>query len=294
MVLALALAIFTWFLVTGREVVETWLEMPVVMTNPPEGMIIEEGLVDKIQVRLRGPRGLVDSLASQHLTYPLNVSSLKIGQQVLEIDPDKLPLTSSYEVIEIKPNRLKLMVDKRITKKIQMEPAWAGKLNADYDLLEVKAEPPLVEIRGPATKLRKIENAKVVLEEDFLEKVPDQWAEDVAVELDEEIEASPAQVRVVARFAPKMRDIWVKLPLKVLEPEGFSASVAQDYVRVHIEGPVFLFRNNEYRKEMDASLLFGGRPASGTFDLAYDLVLPEGCQLLKRNPETIRTTIKKK
>lgn len=294
MVLAIALAIFTWFLVTGREVVEAWLEMPVVMTNPPEGMIIEDGLVDKIQVRLRGPKGLVDSLSSQHLTYSLDVSKLKIGQQVLDIDVESLPLTASYEIIEVKPNRLKLMVDRRIVKKIPLEPAWSGTLPADYKLLEVVASPPLVELKGPETKLRKINKARVVLEESFEEDVPSVWEEDVGIELDEEITASPAQVHVQAFFGPKTRDIWVKLPLELSIPKGYEASVEQDYVRLHIEGPIFLFRNNEFRKNMEAILSFGTEVKPGTFELDYDIVLPEGCRLLKKNPEMITTIIKKR
>ncbi|QJB54925.1 CdaR family protein [Pseudodesulfovibrio sp. zrk46] len=293
MILALALAIFTWFLVTGREVVEAWVDMPIVMTNPPEGMIIEEGLVDKIQVRLRGPKGLVASLSAQNLTYPLDVSHLRIGEQVLDIVRDKMPLTSSYEVIEIKPNRLKLLVDRRISKKIALEAVWAGALNSDYKLLEVVAAPDLVEIRGPETKLRKISKAKVVLKEDFPEEVPRTWSEDVPIELPDEIEASPGQVRMEAFFGPKTRDIWVKLPLQVVAPGGVKATPVQDYVRLQIEGPIALFRNNEYRKDMAATLVFGPQMALGSFDLEYEVVLPEGCRLLKKNPETVKTTIKK-
>lgn len=293
MLLAIALAIFTWFLVTGREVVETWLDMPVVMTNPPEGMVIEEGLVDKIQVRVRGPKGLVSSLATQNLSYPLDVSHLKVGTQVMDIDAAKLPLTAIYEVVEIKPKRLTLMIDRRISKKVALEPAWSGSLNSDYKLIDVKATPDLVEIRGPETKLRKITSAKVVLKEDFLDEVPATWAKDVGVEIDEEIEASPSQVRVEVQFGPKTSEIWVKLPLKVNLPSGFTASVATDFVRLHIEGPTFLFRDNEFRKKMEASLAFGGVITPGTFDLAYDLVLPEGCVLLEKKPLTVETVIKK-
>jgi len=294
MILAVALAIFTWFLVTGREVVETWVDMPVVMTNPPEGMVIEDGLVDKIQVRLRGPKGLVGSLSTQQLTYPLDVSRLNIGQQVLEIDSDQLPLTASYEIIEIKPKRLTLMVDRRVTKKISLEPVWSGKLNKDYKLLEVKVAPDLVEIRGPETKLRKISKAKVVLTEDFPDEVPANWVEDVGVSLDDDIESSPSKVRVEALFGPKTRDIWVKLPLNVLSPDGYKTTTSQNFVRLHIEGPIYLFRNNEYRQEMEAALIFGGEVAPGKFDLAYDVVLPERCSLIEKKPETIITVIKKK
>jgi len=291
--LAVAMALFTWFLVTGREVVETWVDMPLVMTNPPEGMIIEEGLVDKIQVRLRGPKGLVGNLASQQLTYSLDLSKLKLGQQVMEIDSDKLPLPPTYEVIEVKPNRLKLFVDRRTSKKIPLEPVWSGKLNADYKLLDVTASPDMVEVRGPETRIAKVTQARVVLEEDFEEKVPKSWSENVAVNLPEEIEASPGQVRVEAFFGAKTREIWVKMPLDLTPPEGYSVSVSQDYVRLLLEGPIALFRDNEYRKDMEVKLIFGSRIVPGTFEFDYEVLVPEGCRVVKKNPDTITTTIKK-
>ncbi|MBI9079798.1 MAG: YbbR-like domain-containing protein [Pseudodesulfovibrio sp.] len=292
--LSLSLAIFTWFLVTGREVVETWVEMPVVMTNPPEGLIIEEGLVDKIQIRLRGPKGLVGNLSSQNLSYPIDVGKLQIGKHVVDIESSKIPLSSTYEIIEVKPNRLNLVVDRRISKTIEVEAAWTGELNSDYMIQEVVAAPDLIVIRGPETLLRKILKAKVVMKEDFPDDVPKSWAENVGLELPGKIEASPGQVRVEAFFGPKTRQVWVKLPLDVQVPEGYKASVTQDFVRLLIEGPISLFRDNEYRKEMTAVLKFGREIASGKYELNYDVSLPDGCRLEKMNPETVQTIIKKK
>lgn len=286
--LSLALAIFTWFLVTGREVVETWIDMPVVMTNPPEGLIIQDGLVDKIQIRLRGPKGLVGNLVSEKLTYPVDVSKLKIGEQIVDIDSSKLPLPSTFEIIEVKPNRLKLIVDRRISKDVSIEAAWAGKIHPDYKLQEVRVSPDMVAIRGPETLLRKITKARVVMKEDFPESVPASWSEDVGLELPQEIEASPGQVRVEALFGPKTREVWVKIPLEVQAPDGYKASVAQDYVRLLVEGPISLFRNNEYRKDMHATLLFDSQTAQGQFDLAYGVSLPEGCRVERRIPRLFK------
>jgi len=292
--LSIALAVFTWFLVTGREVVETWVDMPVVMTNPAEGLIIEDGLVDKIQVRLRGPKGLVGSLSSQNHSYQLDVSHLKIGDRIVEIDSSKLPLSSTYEIIEIKPNRLKLKVDRRISKKIAVEAVWSGKISNDYKLQEIAVAPDLVVIRGPETMLRKITKTRVVMKEDFPDVVPTSWTEDVGLELPEEVEASPGQVRVEAFFGPKTRQIWVKVPLDIQVPDGYKATVSQKFVRLLIEGPVFLFRDNEYRKQIFANLVFGSEMAPGKFDLDYDVLLPDGCRIEKKNPETVTTTLKKK
>lgn len=294
MMLALALAVFTWFLVTGREVVETWVEVPMVMTNPPEGMIIEDGLVEKLQIRLRGPKGLVDNIDTQRYSYAVDLGLLKIGKQVVEIESAKLGLPATFEIIEVKPNRLNLMVDRRATKTIAIQAAWSGDLPADWKLTEVVASPDMVEIRGPETKLRKIKNARVVLEEDFADEVPRNWVENVAIELPEEIEASPGQVRVEAFFGPKTREIWVKLPLTVIEPDKYTVKVDQDFVRLLIDGPIYLFRNDDFRKDMAVNLVLPEQMVAGSFDLDYEVVLPEYCRVVKRNPETIATTLKKK
>ncbi|NDV19360.1 YbbR-like domain-containing protein [Pseudodesulfovibrio sp. JC047] len=292
-ILALALALFTWFLVTGREVVESWVDMPVVMTNPPEGLIIEDGLVDKIQVRLRGPKGLVGNLANQNIQYHVDVSTLKIGAQVVDIDASNIPLPSTYEIIEVKPNRLNLKVDRRITKDIEVEAVWSGDLNSDYSLQEVVAVPNRVVVRGPETILRKLTKARAVMKEDFPDDVPSSWAEDVGIELAPEIEASPGQVRVEAFFGPQTRQIWVKVPLEVQAPEGYKVSVSQKFVRLLIEGPIFLFRDDEYRKDIVVNLLFGSEVAPGSLNLEYDVLLPDGCRIVKKNPETVKTHMKK-
>jgi len=70
--------------------------------------------------------------------------------------------------------------------------------------------------------------------------------------------------------------------------------VSQDYVRLQIEGPVFLFRDDEFRKDVSASLLFASSVKPGKLDLEYEVVLPEGCRLEKKNPETVTATLKKK
>ncbi|WP_243546853.1 CdaR family protein [Pseudodesulfovibrio tunisiensis] len=292
MLLALGLAVFTWFLVTGREKVEAWIDMPLVMTNPPEGMIIKDGLVDRIQVRVRGPRGLVNSLANERHSYPLDVNKVKIGEQVVEIDADRISLSSSFEVMEVKPNRLTLTVDRNVQRTIPVDASWAGNLNPYYDQVGVNVEPASVEIRGPETVLRKITRTSVVVKEDFPDEVPASWVEDVPLLLPEEVEASPGQVRVEVAFAARTKEIWIKLPLEIPETGRFAVRTSQDYVRFLMEGPLYLFRDNDFRKDMAARLVLPDNPGPGRYELDYHVTLPEGCRVVKRNPEVVSTEIR--
>lgn len=289
--LAFVLSIFSWFLVTGREKVEVLTDMSIVMTNPPEGLIIESGLPDSIKLRVRGPKGLVRSLVNKTITYPLDISDLNVGETVLDIREDKVPLSAAYDIVEIKPNRLVLKVDKVSEKKIPVEGDWKGNINPDFELSNINLFPNEVDIKGAETVLRKISKTKLVVKEDFPEDVPEKWEQELALDLPENVEANPGQVKVELEFAPKMRQIWVKIPLTVNAPEGIRVKTRQDYVRLLLEGPVYLFRDREFRKDMSAILKYPDELRKGKLDLEYEVVLPEGCRLERRNPEFIGTVI---
>jgi len=122
--IALALAILTWYLLTGREKVEAWVDMSVEMTNAPEGLTIRKGLVSRIEVRVRGPKGLVRSLDRRKWTYSLDVSRLKVGENLVDIDRERIPLSMAYEVVEVKPSRLILTVDRVSKKEVPVIAEW--------------------------------------------------------------------------------------------------------------------------------------------------------------------------
>jgi YbbR domain-containing protein len=262
------------------------------MTNPPEGLIIESGLPDHIKVRVRGPKGLVRSLVEKTLTYPLDISNLEVGESVVDIREDRVPLSAAFDIVEIKPNRLVLKVDRMASKDIRVEAGWKGTINPDYELSRAEVEPDMVELRGPETVLRKISFNKVIVREDFSEEVPSLWEREVALDLPASVEASPGQVKAILHFSPKMRQIWVKIPLTVQSPEGIRVKPRQDYVRLLLEGPVYLFRDRQFRNDVAAVIKVGEDARAGKYEMGYTVLLPDDCRLERKNPETISLTIR--
>lgn len=294
MLLALFMAVCSWFLIIGREKVEIVMDMTLEVTNPPEGMIIKSGLVDNIKIRVRGPKGLVRSLTDKKLSYSVDVSKLTVGQRIIDIDVDKIPLSPAFDVVEIQPNRLTLSVDRIARKVIGVEAKWRGRLNSDFKVVKLDVEPKMVEIRGPESVLRKISRSRILVKEEFPDEVPSKWTQDFGLVLPGEVDASPGQVKVTVNFGHVMRDIWIKVPLEVTQPEGLGVVTTQDYVRLLIEGPVGLFRDSEYRKNVQVRLVIPPGTKVGKYEFAYMVTLPEGCRLVKRNPLSIQAKVRKR
>lgn len=293
--IALALAILTWYLITGREKVEAWVDMGVEMTNVPGGLIIRKGLISKIEVRVRGPKGLVRSLDRRKWTYSLDVSKLKVGENLVDIDRERIPLSMAYEVVEVKPSRLILSVDRLAKKEVPVVAEWRGTLPQDFRLLEIKAVPEAVEVRGAERQVRQLSQVRVNLQNDF-EDPPASWTEDVPIKLAEGVEANPGQVRVSLRFGPEVRTAWVRAPVRLGTVLGTTALPAAKYVRLQVEAPLPMLRLAETGRDIPglaAVVAVPGGLKPGRHALRYELELPAGFRVLSRQGETVDVLIRK-
>ena len=292
--IALALAILTWYLLTGREKVEAWVDMSVEMTNAPEGLIIRKGLISKIEVRVRGPKGLVRSLDRRKWTYSLDVSKLKVGENLVDIDRERIPLSMAYEVVEVKPSRLILSVDRMVKKELPVTSEWRGTLPKDYRLLEIKTVPEMVEVRGAERQVRLMTQVRVVLQNVF-ETPPATWTDDVPIKLAEGVEANPGQVKMTLRFGPEVKTQWLRVPVRLSTTLGAPAQTSVKYVRVQVEGPLSLLREAEAGRDIPGLISLvkvpGGLKA-GRHALPYEVEVPEGVRVVSTKGESVAVLVR--
>jgi YbbR domain-containing protein len=293
--IALALAILTWYLITGREKVETWVDMSVEMSNAPEGLIIRKGLISKIEVRVRGPKGLVRSLDRRKWTYSLDVSKLKVGENLVDIDRERIPLSMAYEVVEVKPSRLILSVDRLAKKELPVVAEWRGTLPQGFRLLEIKTVPEHVEVRGAERQVRSMNQVRVILQSDF-EDPPASWTDDVPIKLAEGVEANPGQVRMTLRFGPEVKTAWVRVPVQLSTTLGTSAQTATKYLRLQVEAPLPMLRVAESGRDISglvAAVKVPGGLKPGRHALPYEVQAPPGFRVLARQVETVDVLVRK-
>lgn len=296
-ILALVLALFTWYLVTGREKVEIWVPMTVELINVPEGLVIQEGLVNKIEVRVRGPKGLVRALDEKKLAYSLDAGKLKSGENLIEFKADKIPLSRAYEVVEIKPSRVILSVDRITTKTVPVKPVWSAEesLAGNYRVVSLTAQPDHVELRGPQNMLKNMDEVEAILLTGFDDgQIPLLYSEDVPVFAPDEVESTPGVVEVRLEVAPITQVVPVKLRTFEAEaPPGMVAKVVNEYVLLEIEGPRMLFANDDYRQEMAAVVNVEPGLKAGEHSLDYWVKLPAQCRVVSREPEKLKVLLAK-
>jgi len=288
--LAVVLALLCWYLVTGREKVETWVEVPVELVGTPDDLFVREGLESRLKVRLRGPQSIIRGLDPRSLAYTLDMSHAQPGETVVPFERDAVKAPKALEVVELSPQRMTLVIDRQSRRTLPVEPVWKGRIGNDYRLVNATAFPPEVALRGPARVLDRLERVQT-LAVSVNSTRPGTVGADAALALPAEIRSDPAKVRVVLNFGLKTRDVWVRLPVEVLPQPRTGVTVRPSTVQAYVETPVTLLREPDFKEKRGAYVILEQNATSGRRVLNCRLRLPPGVTLLKAVPEEVEVTL---
>jgi YbbR domain-containing protein len=289
-VLAVVLALLCWYLVTGREKVETWVDIPVELVGTPEDLFVREGLESRLKVRLRGPQSIIRGLDPRGLAYTLDMSTAQPGEAVVPFEVDAVKVPKALEVVELSPQRMTLTIDRLSRKSVPVDPMWKGRIGDDYRLVNAAAAPAEVVLRGPAQVLDRLERAPT-LAVSVNSTSPRAVSADVALALPAEVRSDPAKVRVTLQFGLKTKDVWIRLPVDILPANLAGASVRPTSVQVYVETPVTLLREPDFKERFGAYVVLEQNATAGRRNMAYHLKLPPEATLLKAVPDEVEVVV---
>ncbi len=284
------IAVTLWYMVSGRERVDTWVEMRIEMTGMPADMVVLEGLQNKIKARIRGPKGRIRGLSDREFTYLLDLSQLKKGENVLPVTADNMPVKGVFQVVEISPPRLQLTVDMLVEHAVPVVPKPQGEPAVDVEISALKPVPDTVIVRGAQARVESVQEVPAIVSVSGITS-----GEDIRVSaayaLPPGVDVTPANgyVQVATRRLTHnltlKRRIWLELP------EGIAGKSHTLYVNVEVEVPASKKKDKEYLKGIRTVLEIPDTITSGKHTRTYRVDLPEGARLVQATPDTLEVTI---
>lgn len=288
--LAFALAVFSWYLVSGREKVDTWIQVPVEMVNMPEGYVVRQGMVNRIDVRVRGPRPMIRTIDLRNAFYPLDLDGLQAGLNQLDFETRNLNLSRAIQVVEIVPSRVDLLVDKLLSKRVPVHKQLVVDLHEDFELRGYAVRPSDVVLHGPRVMvdpMDAVETQPVTVENDR----PDRMEQTVGLVLPPEVESTPSRVTLQLDFGEKRREVELEIGVQVLQPTGMAVSMEPSVVQLRVNAPVSLLRSPALAEEVRVVAAHLGELPPGEHEVGYRVELPAGVTLTQSEPERIRVTL---
>jgi hypothetical protein len=154
--LSVVLAIFLWAVVLGEQKVEVTLSIPLEIKDLPRDLVLVNEPVDTLEVRLRGPKTLVTTLAPREVALEGLPKSFAEGENVISIRPGAVRVPRGIEVMEVNPHRVRLVLDAIVVREVTVSPRIEGVPAKGFVLKRVTSSPSRVRLAGPKSELRRL------------------------------------------------------------------------------------------------------------------------------------------
>lgn len=291
-VMAFVMSVTLWYMVTGRERVEVVGEVRLEFKGIPQNLVVREGLVNKVSVRVRGPKGLVRVMTSRDMSYAIDLSSLKRGTNIVPLTAEKLPEARAFEVVEITPSRLTLEVDVIVEKDVAVAVDINGTLPVDVRIDKTEVTPARVHLRGPESLVARIDRVNVVVAAPGPEQAGTMEVQATPT-LPEATESIPPTVSVRMDTALRMKETTLKREVAVQSPRGLRARVSPRTVTLLLEMPASVAADAEALRAIRVYAEVPEGAAPGQEKLPVRVDLPDRVRLKDIAPDTVNVTFHK-
>ena len=156
---SIALAGLLWLVVSGEQIVERALRIPLEFTNLPAQLEMVGDTPTVVDVRVRGSSGALSRIGSGDLVAVLDLRSARPGRRLFHLTGDDVRSPFGVEVVTVSPSNVAVAFEQSATKVVPVVPAVEGEPADGYVVGTVTAEPATVEVIGPVSALTNLTEA---------------------------------------------------------------------------------------------------------------------------------------
>lgn len=161
--LSIVLAIFLWFFISrgeGGERMEISLGVPIELHNLPPEMEVVRGPVERVDVRMSGPRRVVSRISQLSIYIPLDLMGAAEGETTFELFTSDIKVPGRITVTRVSPSSVNVFLEKIVKKKVPIVVHVEGTPMKGFRTMEPEVSPDVMEIKGPRSKVEELISLK--------------------------------------------------------------------------------------------------------------------------------------
>ncbi len=236
-VISLALAVALWMAVSGEEVVERGLRIPLELQQFPPGLELAGEPFTLVDVRVRGGSGTLSQVTSSDVVATLDLRAARPGRRLFQLMPENVRVPFGVEVVQVTPSSIAMVFEKSATRQIPIAPEVEGNPAPGFIVGTVTADPKTIEVTGPESAVARATEA--VTEAVSVAGARSRVAEIVRVGLLDPLlrlkTPRSANVRVEVLPSPRERTVGQPVHLRNLAP-ALAAQALPPAVDVVLRG----------------------------------------------------------
>jgi YbbR domain-containing protein len=294
---SVVVAIFLWLFAKGEQTGDRQFSVPLVLRNVPAGLTTVERIPESVDVVISGDNKELVKLRFWGEPYAILDMSEAAADRVFRVSLSAanvvVPRESGVQVVEVRdPKSLDLEVDRRLERKVPVEPIIQGSLADGYYLLDSPATmPDSVTVYGPASVVQSL--SSVVTEPLNISgrRVRVESSRRIEFEGPWNLHAVPKEVRVLVDVEGTEVVALEGVPVEFRHEPGFAAVTVEPMViELRVAGPAHLAAG---LSAGDVTVLIDARGLPrGVHQILPDIRVPDGLVVVSHEPTRFQATLK--
>ena len=157
--LSILVAAVMWFAISGQQVVERALRVPLEYTNMPTQLETSGDTPNVVDIRVRGSSAALSRVAPGELVAVLDVRSARPGRRLFHLSGADVRAPFGIEVAQVTPANVTLDFALSSSKIVPVVPAVDGEPADGFQIGTITADPATVEVAGPEDALKRLTRA---------------------------------------------------------------------------------------------------------------------------------------
>jgi YbbR domain-containing protein len=158
-ILSVGFALLLWLFVSGDEIVERGLRVPLEFQQVPNGLEMLGDPPALVDVRVRGASGTLSRLGPGDIVAQLDLKAARVGQRLYQMSPEQVRVPFGVQVVQITPPAVALSFEVSASKPVPVVPAVEGDPAAGYVVGKIAVDPPTVDVIGPQSAVARVTQA---------------------------------------------------------------------------------------------------------------------------------------
>jgi hypothetical protein len=154
--ISFVLVLLLWIFMAGQQRAEIWLTLPLEYRNMPETMEMVGELMSRVEVGIRGPRGMISGISPDQVRAHVDLSQALRGLNYIRLTTENIRVPMGTEVVKINPSLIRLRLEEVRTRSIPIKVQFMGKVPKPFYLKTFGVEPAVVLIQGPESTLARV------------------------------------------------------------------------------------------------------------------------------------------
>lgn len=290
--LSVVIATALWYMVSIRDRIEMQIDVSIDYIGIPKNLIVTDGLIRTITVRLRGPEALLRGTSSSHPRQQIDLSHIKKGVTVVPFTAEKLSgYYRAFDVLDVQPPRIVVKADHVLERTMPVQPELISNLRKGaVTVTNIKITPSTVTVKGPESIVGDLSSIRLPLEIDTRQTgtVTQQ-----ALSLDAPGLVTVTPSNVQASYTITSRRIVVEQKYQVAiaseAPENYKIIPGEAVLKVDV--PEALAKSRSYLNMLKLTVI---PPAdmdeNETRELPVHLRIPDGMTVMQPHLEQVTIT----